>query len=60
MEKTRISITLTKPYLEALDNLVEAGIYVSRGEIVKDGLRRIFRSYGMKPFCLGSAEGTEG
>jgi len=55
--KKRISLTLTGPYLEALNRLVEAGVYVDRGEAVKDALRRIFRHYGMKPF---SPEGEAG
>jgi len=59
--KTRISLTLTRVYIEALDQLVEAGVYVSRGEIVKDALRRIFRHYGIKPFSpKGEAEASRG
>jgi hypothetical protein len=34
VKKTRISVTLTKPYLDALDRLVEEGVYLSRGEII--------------------------
>jgi pimeloyl-ACP methyl ester carboxylesterase len=30
-EKVRVSVTLTRPYLDALDSLVERGIYLSRG-----------------------------
>lgn len=48
--KKRISLTLTEPYLEALDRLVEEGVYVDRREVIKDALRRLFRHYGMKPF----------
>ncbi len=47
---TRISLTLTKVYVEALDQLIDAGVFESRTEIIKDGLRRVFRSYEMKPF----------
>jgi len=57
VSKRRISVTLTEPYLEALNRLVEAGVYVDRGEAVKDALRRVFRHYGMKPF---SPEGEAG
>ena len=48
--KKRISVTLTEPYLEALGRLVREGVYVDRGEAVKDALRRLFRHYGMEPF----------
>lgn len=50
MGDKQISITLTEPYICCLDKLVDVGVYADRAEIVKDGLRRIFRSYGMKPF----------
>lgn len=61
ISKRRISVTLTEPYLEVLDRLVEEGVYVSRGEVVKDALRRIFRHYGIKPFSpKGEAEALGG
>ncbi len=30
VEKTRVSVTLTRPYLDALDQLVDEGIYLSK------------------------------
>lgn len=56
--KIRVSVTLTKPYVDALDRLVEEGIYLSRGEIVMEALRRLFRSYGMEQFSASEAELT--
>ena len=50
VEKIRVSVTMTNPYLEALDRLVQGGGYVSRGEVINDALRRLFRSYEMEPF----------
>jgi Arc/MetJ-type ribon-helix-helix transcriptional regulator len=49
-KKTRISLTLTKPYLDALNHIVEEGVYLSQGEAVREGLRLIFRHYGIEPF----------
>lgn len=49
-EKTRVSVTLTRPYLDALDQLVDEGIYLSKGEVVLEGLRIIFRRQGLDPF----------
>ena len=57
--KIRVSVTLTKPYLEALDRLVKEGIYLSQGEIIMEALRRIFRSYGMEQFSMKGAGLTE-
>ena len=48
--KRRFNVTLTESYLKALDQLVEAGVYVNHQEIVKDALRIVFRLYEMKPF----------
>jgi Arc/MetJ-type ribon-helix-helix transcriptional regulator len=45
-------VTLTRPYLDALDHLVEEGIYLSKGEVVLEGLRLIFRRHGLDPFRL--------
>ena len=57
--KIRVSVTLTKPYLDALDRLMEDGIYLSRGEIVMEALRYLFRSYGIEPFSARGAEDTK-
>ena len=48
--KKRVCATLTKPYLDALDRLVQEGVYINRRELVKDALRRLFRHYGIEPF----------
>ena len=49
-DKTHVSLNLTGVYVEALDRLIEEGLYVDRQEIIKDALRRIFRHYEMKSF----------
>ncbi|GAI44460.1 unnamed protein product [marine sediment metagenome] len=48
--KTRISVTITKPYLDALDRLVADGIYLSRGEAILEALRDLLKGYGIEPF----------
>jgi len=58
--KKRINVTLTEPYLEALDRLIEGGVYVNRREVIKDALRRIFLHYGIKPFSPEGEAGTLG
>lgn len=49
-EKKRGCATLTKPYLDAMERLVRAGVYASRAEVIRDALRRLFRHYGIEPF----------
>jgi len=49
--KTRVSVTMTQPYVDALDRLVEEGKYLGRGEIVLEALRIFFRERGIEPFA---------
>jgi len=51
-EKIRVSVTMTGTYVEALDHLVAEGLYLGRGEIVLEALRRLFVGYGLKSFSL--------
>ena len=55
-EKTRVSITMTEAYTDALDVLVGKGLYLNRGEAVLEALRHFFRGYGIEPFATNSAE----
>jgi len=55
-DKTRVSVTMTELYVNALDNLVEKGLYLNRGEAVLEALRILFRSYGIEPFATKSAD----
>jgi len=50
---------MTKPYLDALDRLVEEGIYLGKGEAILEALRIFFREQGIEPFYLESAEKSE-
>ena len=54
--KNRISVTLTKPYFDALDRLVEEGIYLSRGEVILEALRNFLRRHGIEPFAAKGAK----
>ena len=47
-KRATLRVTLTRPYLEAVDRLIREGLYVSRVEVVKDALRRLFRHYGIE------------
>jgi len=46
--RERISIRITKKYMRFLDRLVEAGVYNSRNEAIRDALRMLFEHYGFK------------
>ena len=57
-KKTRVSVTLTGTYLDAIDQLVESGVYLNRSQVFNDALRRVFRLYNIRQFeFLDEAEG---
>ena len=45
-KKTRVSVTMTKPYLDFVDGLIERGIYFRRGDVVLASLRRMAKDFG--------------
>jgi Arc/MetJ-type ribon-helix-helix transcriptional regulator len=52
-------VTLTKPYLDALNRLVTEGIYLSKGEIILEALRSLLRQRGIEPFARSLEEKKE-
>ena len=56
MSKRRLSVTLTTPYLERLNKLVESGVYIDNQEAIRIALRRLFDYQGI-PLTLEEAEG---
>ena len=51
MVKKPFIVTLTRPYVEALDRLVEEGLYMDPQEAIKEALRSLFRHHGIEPFA---------
>jgi len=49
-DKKRFSVTLTIAYVEALDDLVEKGLYMDQQDAIRGALRRLFRNHGIEPF----------
>ncbi len=49
--KRRISLTLTKPYVDALDRLVEEGIYLEHQVAIRAAMRLLFQFHGIEPFA---------
>ena len=58
-EKIRLSVTMTKPYTKALDNLVEKGLYLSRGEAILELLRHFLKRKGIEPFSFEIEDSPE-
>ena len=57
--KSRVSVTLTRPYVDALDRLVTEGVYLSKGEIILEALRSLLRSYDIEPFKVSKGPAEE-
>jgi Arc/MetJ-type ribon-helix-helix transcriptional regulator len=57
--KTRVSVTLTRPYLDAMNRLVEEGVYMSKGTIIVEALRSLLRRRGIEPFARSLEEKGE-
>lgn len=49
-------MTLTVPYIDALDHLVEEGLYIDHQDALRDALRRLFQYHGLAPFTDKGAE----
>jgi len=49
-EKKRYSLTVTNVYVEALDQLVDEGIYLEHQVAIRDAMRRLFRYHKIEPF----------
>ncbi len=58
--KRRISLTLNKSYVEALDKLVKEGIYLKPQVAIRDALRLLFRHHRIEPFYSTLAEKIQG
>ncbi len=54
--KRRISLTLTKSYVDALDCLVEEGIYLEHQVAIRAAMRLLFQFHGIEPFAEKLAE----
>ncbi|GAH10928.1 unnamed protein product [marine sediment metagenome] len=53
-KKTRISLTLTQPYLLGLAKLVETGLFIDRQDAIRQFLRDGFQKQGLKIDSLDS------
>lgn len=47
-KRERITIRLTKRYLELLNMLIDKGVYNSRNEAIRDALRILYEYHGLK------------
>jgi Arc/MetJ-type ribon-helix-helix transcriptional regulator len=47
-KRERITIRLTKRYLDLLNALIEKGVYNSRNEAIRDALRIMYEYHGLK------------
>ena len=48
--KRRYSLTLTSEFVEALNTLVDMGLYLEDQVAIRDALRHLFRYHKIEPF----------
>jgi len=59
MDCSKLDVTMTQDYIDALDHLVEEGLYLNRGEIIRAALRDLLRQHRIEPFCNEVAKKPE-
>jgi len=47
VEKERVNMTFTKPYLDFMTRLVKNGMYFNRGAVMMDALRLLAKEEGI-------------
>lgn len=52
MDQSKLDVTMTQDFVDALDRLVEKGLYLNRGEIIREALRDLLRQQGIEPFSV--------
>jgi len=57
--KRRLSLTLTRVYVESLDRLVSEGIYLEHQVAIRAALRLLFRVHRIEPFYSELLEKVE-
>ena len=57
--KKRIGLLLTNAYIDALDELVEKGIYLEHQVAIREALRHLFQFHGIEPFSSELGEDVE-
>lgn len=50
VDKTRVSLTLTRPYIQGLDTLVATGYFIDPQDAIREFIRDGFRKHGIDPF----------
>ena len=59
-EKRRLSLTLTRAYVDPLDHLVAEGLYTEPQEAIRAALRFLFRRHELEPFWVPEGPPEEG
>lgn len=49
-DKTRVSVTLTRPYVQGLDDLVAKGYFIDPQDAIREFIRDGFEKHGIDPF----------
>ncbi|MBA7670307.1 hypothetical protein ES703_78452 [subsurface metagenome] len=50
VKKTRLSLTLTPPYMDRLNILIKKGLFMEKQDAIREFIRDGFKKYGLDPF----------
>ncbi len=56
IKKLRLSVIMSDQYVKILEDLVERGIYLNRGEAIRAGISLLFKSHNLE-FVEKESEG---
>ncbi len=59
VKKEKLTLVLTKIYIDALAQLVEEGVYIERQVAIRDALRHLFVSHKIPPFYTEAEEAED-
>ena len=47
MKKKRLSVTLSKPYIDFISNMIRTGLYFNNGAVMMEALRLLSKETGV-------------
>ena len=48
MERKRVCVTLSEPYLKGIQELLDGGVYYNRTELLRNAVRMLLQKHGIQ------------
>ena len=59
LDRERVSVLLTRTYLDGLNSLVKAGIYIDRQSLIRAAIWNLLEKNGIRPFYREAARAQQ-